>query len=741
MALIQKAFSDIITFSRSSNATRVGQTGLVEYAPHNLLLQSQDFSTTWTNTRSSEVVNAVAAPDGTVTADKLVEDSSASNDHVINQTASVSSSTTYTTSIFLKAGERTWAFINMVDVGISSYRSWFNLSTGQTGTNDSGNSSTITSVGNGWYRCTVTRATTSSQTSVRIEVGLSTGDGVINYTGDGTSGIYLWGAQLSVGPYALDYTPTTTAAVYGPRFDYDGSGVTIVEPVSRNLVIYSEDLSNAAWDLVSGSISTNATTAPDGTITADRLTIGTVGFWFQSRPYSTAGVLTGSIWLKASSNITVGLRVADSGAGTQIQNCNVTTSWQRFTVTFTTDTSINTIYLGLDQRTALGGPGTAVVVDAWGAQFEVGSTATAYMVSGATNGFRAVPVVSGSATPKGLLIEEQRTNLQIYSEDFSSGWSANNVTLSSNVIASPSGIATADKLIADSTLAGHWIYYGFGSTSGSHTWSVYAKAGEYSWLGLNAYVGGNNITSFDLTNGVIGTNAAGNTATIAPVGNGWYRCTVSRTGGAATYTELRIGNADNSFSFSGNGSDGIYLWGAQLEAGSFATSYIPTLAASVTRSADVASVNTLSPWYNATEGTLYAEWSMIASRVGSGYPAIAQFDDTTNTEYIAIRQDGTGDSHRYGIVNTSTTTAAMLAGTAESLSANTTLKSALAYKANDFAFTRGSTLGTASTGNVPTVTNLKLGRNENSVYINAHLRRIAYYPRRLTNAELQSITS
>jgi hypothetical protein len=350
-------------------------------------------------------------------------------------------------------------------------------------------------------------------------------------------------------------------------------------------------------------------------------------------------------------------------------------------------------------------------------------------------------VVSGSATPKGLLIEEQRTNLQIYSEDFSSGWSANNVTLSSNVIASPSGIATADKLIADSTLAGHWIYYGFGSTSGSHTWSVYAKAGEYSWLGLNAYVGGNNITSFDLTNGVIGTNAAGNTATIAPVGNGWYRCTVSRTGGAATYTELRIGNADNSFSFSGNGSDGIYLWGAQLEAGSFATSYIPTLASSVTRSADVASVNTLSPWYNATEGTLYAEWSMIASRVGSGYPAIAQFDDTTNTEYIAIRQDGTGDSHRYGIVNTSTTTAAMLAGTAESLSANTTLKSALAYKANDFAFTRGSTLGTASTGNVPTVTNLKLGRNENSVYINAHLRRIAYYPRRLTNAELQSITS
>ena len=173
----------------------------------------------------------------------------------------------------------------------------------------------------------------------------------------------------------------------------------------------------------------------------------------------------------------------------------------------------------------------------------------------------------------------------------------------------------------------------------------------------------------------------------------------------------------------------------------FASSYIPTVASTVTRSADVASVNTLSPFYNAVEGTIYAEWSMVGSSVGTGYPAISQFDDTTGTNYIAIRQDGVNDSRRYGIVQTSSTVAAMLSNTAESLSANTVLKAALAYKANDFAFTRGSTLGTSSSGAIPAVTNLKLGRNDAGTYINAHVGRIAYYPVRLTNAQLQALTS
>ena len=261
---------------------------------------------------------------------------------------------------------------------------------------------------------------------------------------------------------------------------------------------------------------------------------------------------------------------------------------------------------------------------------------------------------------------------------------------------------------------------------------MYAKAGEYSWLGMNAYVGGNNITSFDLTNGVIGTNATGNTATISPVGNGWYRCTVSRTGGAATYTELRIGNADNSFSFSGNGSDGIYIWGAQLEAGSFATSYLPTVASSVTRSADVASVNTLSPWFNATEGTLFAEAYLS---VGGRYAGLYK---TGSDNQIEIVQLNSSQINFFAYDTGATQVNSNIAGTAFS-----TNKIAFAYKANDYAScVNGSAVTTDTSASVPSLNYANINAYQISGPLGSgHIRRIAYYPVRLTAAQLQALTA
>ena len=584
MSLVSKAFSDIVTFSRSSNATRIGPTGRVEYAPHNLLLQSQDFSTTWTNTRSSEVVNAVAAPDGTVTADKLVEDSSASNDHVINQTASVSSSTTYTTSVFLKAGERTWAFINMVDVGISSYRSWFNLSTGQTGTNDSGNSSTITSVGNGWYRCTVTRATTSSQTSVRIEVGLSTGDGVINYTGDGTSGIYLWGAQLSVGPYPLDYTPTTSAAVYGPRFDYDpvtlaARGLLIEEQRTNNLS-YSEQFDNAAWTKARSSITANAATSPGGTVTADQSTIDN------------------------------------------------------------------------------------------------------------TNGFHDA------------------------------------------------------------------CYQTFSATSGtSYTFSIFVKKN----VGIEAVYFYTDATSpgaiakFNLTTGAYIGNAPGNgysaftSYSSTALSNGWYRIVATVTAASTNpSTFFTIGMSTNTndtvAQFTGNGTDNFYLWGAQLEAGSFATSYLPTLASSVTRSADVASVNTLSPWFNSVEGSFFVEAD--AFNTSSAWSTLIEPNLTSNLAGSRFSLGVVSSAvNLYALVSNSVTVNGISSGGAMYAN-NAVAKTAFAYKLNDYAISgNGAAVATDTSSAVPTIDQVLLGNDNEGRRLNGHLRRIAYFPRRLQNAELQALTA
>ena len=113
MGLIQKAFSDIITFSRASNATRIGPTGRVEYAPHNLLTYSEQFdNAAWITARASVVANAVAAPNGTVTADKLVEDTTASNNHRIRQDISTSA-IPYTFTVFCKAAERGYVALNL----------------------------------------------------------------------------------------------------------------------------------------------------------------------------------------------------------------------------------------------------------------------------------------------------------------------------------------------------------------------------------------------------------------------------------------------------------------------------------------------------------------------------------------------------------------------------------------------------------------------------------------------------
>jgi hypothetical protein len=154
----------------------------------------------WTKTRSSISANAAVAPDGTTTADKLIEDTTASNTH--NTTSAVltlASASTTTLSLYVKAAERTWCRI--ADGGVTSGGAFVNLSTGQFGTIEAGvTASSIQNVGNGWYRVSVTGvlAGTSSQVLVQI----ATGNGTTSYTGDGTSGILVWGAQLETGTTA-----------------------------------------------------------------------------------------------------------------------------------------------------------------------------------------------------------------------------------------------------------------------------------------------------------------------------------------------------------------------------------------------------------------------------------------------------------------------------------------------------------------------------------------------------------
>jgi hypothetical protein len=175
----------------------------------------------------------------------------------------------------------------------------------------------------------------------------------------------------------------------------------------------------------------------------------------------------------------------------------------------------------------------------------------------------------------------------------------------------------------------------------------------------------------------------------------------------------------------------------QLEQGAFATSVIPTTTTALTRAADVASVNTLSPWYNATAGTLFAEFSIPATTASRSQ---ATFGDGTANERMIISNNTSLAGTAWRIVDGGVDQADI--NNAGSFANNATVKVAGAYAVNDFATSQGGgTVGTDTSGTLPTVTTLYLGSNGAAQYASSYLRRITYYPRRLSNAELQAITA
>jgi len=180
-----------------------------------------------------------------------------------------------------------------------------------------------------------------------------------------------------------------------------------------------------------------------------------------------------------------------------------------------------------------------------------------------------------SASNRDILGAFTGTNLLTNSESLNTSgagnWTVNNVSIGPDIVEAPDGTKSAEKLTASTTGTALRQVYQIGKTLTvqAYTWSFYAKAGEVSWVKLNAYTGVDRQTYFNLSNGTLGTVAAGDTASIKSVGNGWYRCIVTRTATATTNGGLSIepttGNGVNIPTL--NVGQGIYAWGAQLETG------------------------------------------------------------------------------------------------------------------------------------------------------------------------------
>lgn len=590
---------------------------------------------------------------------------------------------------------------------------------------------------------------------------------------------------------ALDPRVTFTRASTATYYD----GVTTAK-AEQNLLTYSQEFDNAAWVNLGTTDTANSTAAPDGTSTADTLDDGvgtsghdiaegfvggtagvtyTLSAFFKNvdRQYVILACSAGTnTWASAKFDLTAGTVGSTSAAGsgwstTSSSIASVGNSWFRCTITFvsgstgtlsarlgmaTDGTTFTAAQRGLESYT-----GTNKQIYIWGAQLEQRSSVTAYTPTTTQPITNYIPVLQTAAAnvarfdhnpttseALGLLIEEQRTNLLTYSSDFSdASWTKTNSSVSPNEITAPDGSITGTLFTADGTSTTPFVGKGIG-TSSQFTVSIYVKQGGFLPAAyLHIYVATNNtFVCWRLSDGVQVSQGAGSGVINAKpngvyIGNGWWRysATITPTG-SYTIRYCLLSTQSSAWNPTEETQCTGYIWGAQLEAGAFPTSYIATTSAQVTRSADAASMTgtNFSSWYNQGEGTAYAEAQINFAPIGAGGAPFYSIDNVSTNIIQPYFSNTSGILFTYITVN----------NVMQSNTGNTVIqqgqmfKHAQAYQVNNFAsVVNNGTVSTDTSGIVPTVTQIRFTYGVKSTYF----KKFAYYPQRLTNAQLQSLTS
>jgi hypothetical protein len=382
----------------------------------------------------------------------------------------------------------------------------------------------------------------------------------------------------------------------------------------------------------------------------------------------------------------------------------------------------------------------------WGAQLEQSSTAGEYIPT--TSTINSAPRFDHNPTTGeslGLLVEESRTNLVTWSQDFSqTDWTKASSTIVATAVASPIQGANYQKI--EATSANTTV----GITSAAVTAATQQRAvsffaqplGNISRV-LVVIQGADARININLVDGTFTTNAAATGSTVSVSGQRFSVSTPTLTLATGVRFFLkRTGETDTNTTTTIAIGEGLYLTGAQMEAGAFPTSYIPTTTATVTRAADVASItgSNFSSFYNQTEGTVFADNTNYAV---SNTRIVSFSDNSANNRFVIGRGTGSG-----GNINTTVTVGGVAQVSslvlASSLSFGLSAKAAVAVKASDFA---GSVNGlapvTQATGSMPTaVSQLTIGNGETlgTSTFSGTLKRITYWPTRLANTTLQAIT-
>lgn len=358
----------------------------------------------------------------------------------------------------------------------------------------------------------------------------------------------------------------------------------------------------------------------------------------------------------------------------------------------------------------------------------------------------------------GLLIEEQRSNLFTYSKDFSSGWNPNQVTITTNSALAPDGTNTAALITTNTVSSYNTIEQAPTlSTNTDYCYSVFVKLVSGSGTSSRVVFGSaNNLVSpvyasWGLQLDTLAETTDGNTPTVKgyiAYPNGWYRIYMVLNTSAQTNAAVAIrfgtGGVDNVATF--------YVWGAQVEAGSFPTSYIPTTASTVTRTGDSASItgSNLTSFYNQNQGTLFCRFRNFgygnAYHAGSG----VSFDNNQfqrNMISLNMRRDGPFYRNGALVIFNDTTFTDSLTTSGSSNNINDTVNYynfVGSFSSTKRAFTyNGITPGVNSTTiTMPTISRFLISTNSNYVYdaFTGYISRISYYPFQLTDSQLQNLT-
>ena len=565
---------------------------------------------------------------------------------------------------------------------------------------------------------------------------------------------------------------------------YDGKTTAKAE---ENLFRHSQEFNNGAWGKSDSAVSANSIAAPDGTTTADTVTadggsaIGHSVSVIGGTATISSAAATVSVYAKKGSqsvlqilfygpasnifqnyNLDNGSLGSGGGSSSEQTSQSITdvgNGWYRCTVSgnFSSNNASTTVFSIKSSATSARAATetNSGTIYLWGAQLEQRSSATAYTPTTSSPIVKYQPALQTAASgaarfdhspttgeSKGLLIEEARTNLIPYSADFSnSAWVKVRAAVYSNQVIAPDGTQTADNVVGTTVSGEHYIQDDLTAATGTFTDSVFVKAnGVTSFIidpvHVGADEGATQTATFNLSNGTIGSLPSNTTATITDVGNDWYRCTLTFT---ITGTLSGSYGVRLRLSVTGDGYKGVHLWGAQREAGSFATSYIPTSGSTVTRPLENAEITDIS-FLNPTELTVYFESEQAPNHEYRRWFAFG--NNTNGTMEYSIWSDPNGYINSYVRIN-----GVNQSSVSTQIAEGTDVKIAYSIAEGKVAMSvNGAAAGTGTSVNLAGVnlTRLRIGRGEengSNRFAGKPIKKLAVYPKALSDATLKAMTT